>query len=176
MKKVILLVTTLTLLLFAASLLAEDMMKKMPKMNKEEMIEGMKPNVETAFTGYLSDVLCGEAGMDPDETDLTKTPEKHTKMCMMSEECAASGYGIFTLNEKKMYEFHKFDEKGNEIAINEILPNTEKENALYIIVMGTMEKDGMISVTAIKEAKLPEQAEEVEKEMTKEIKHEMEKN
>lgn len=168
MYKVILLITTITLLLFAVSLLAEDM-KKMPEVNKEQVKKAVDPDAPISFHGYLSDVMCGEGGMDPDNNNLTKTPEKHTKACMMSEACIESGYGMFIKTETGDYKFYKFDDRGIEIARDEILPNTEKEDGIMIVVMGKLQEDGTIEVMSLEETKLEEKAEEMKEEVKEEI-------
>ena len=174
MKKIILLITTITLLLFAASLLAEDMMKTIPGADGENVQKAVDPDAERAFYGYLSDVMCGEKGIDPEENDLTQTPEKHTKACMMAEECANSGYGIFVKDEKGTYEFFKFAENGNQMVRDNLLPNTEKEYGIMIIVMGRMNKDGFIDVKSINEAAMENEAAEMkEEEMKEEVKEEI---
>jgi hypothetical protein len=108
---------------------------------------------EKSYTGYLSDVLCGENGKDPGGTDLTRHPEKHTLDCMRAEGCAASGYGIFLKEKGGMYKFHKFDEKGSEMAKNDIVDATKKKDHMKIMVMGQMQEDGMMMVKSLKPVK-----------------------
>ena len=63
----------------------------------------------------------------------------------------ASGYGLIIRNIKTgRYNFYKFDEKGNELAIR-LLEITKKTANMKIKVRGTIDKGVIIKVTSIEE-------------------------
>lgn len=104
----------------------------------------------TEYVGYLSDVKCAAKGTAGDGANLQTNPEKHTAACMKMPGCAASGYGILVKAEKGgNYVFHKFDEKGNEIA-KKLLNTTKRADNMHIKVTGVMSKD-VIKVETIVE-------------------------
>jgi len=109
------------------------------------------PKVPT-YKGYLSDVLCGQAGKDPAGADLTKTPWKHEVKCMTAPDCAKSGYGLFIHDAKsKTYAFQAFDEKGNELA-KAILSTAKEAAGIKLSVKGTEDKEkGTIAVVSMKQ-------------------------
>jgi hypothetical protein len=106
-------------------------------------MKGMK------YEGYLADVLCATRGTALDGADMMKHPEKHTVACLKEPQCVASGYGILTKGADKTYTFHKFDKKGNELAL-ELIKKTQKKDSLSVTVTGQM-KDGIINVDSIME-------------------------
>jgi hypothetical protein len=111
----------------------------------------MKATVEEATTGeattlqgYVVDQMCAKMMMKKENT--MKKAAAHTKACALEEECAASGYGVFS--EGKWY---KFDEEGDEKAFS-LIENTENEKAIMVEVTGKMKGDELI-VASIKEHK-----------------------
>jgi hypothetical protein len=104
------------------------------------------------FEQYLYDVDCAKKAIADDGTVLRTFPEKHTVACLKKPSCRASGYGLIIRNKKTgRYNFYKFDEKGDELAIK-LLETTKKTDNLKIKVTGTIEPKGMIlKVTSIEE-------------------------
>lgn len=111
--------------------------------------------VETTFTGYLADVQCGHAGKSKDGTDLSVHPEKYTLECALSEECMASGYGLFMKDEKGVYKFFPFDADGSRMALAVLQKSTRKDGLL--VELKYEKKDDMIQLVSITEIdKAPE--------------------
>ena len=99
--------------------------------------------------GYLADVLCATRGTALDGADMMKYPEKHTVACLLEPQCASSGYGILTKGKDGAYTFHKFDKKGNEVAL-ELIKKTQKKDSLSVMVTGQI-KEGVVNVESIVE-------------------------
>ena len=96
------------------------------------------------FEQYLYDVDCAKKAIADDGTVLRTFPEKHTVACLKKPSCMASGYGLIIRNKKTgRYNFYKFDEKGNELAIK-LLETTKKTDNMKIKVTGTIDDKGMI--------------------------------
>lgn len=103
----------------------------------------------TKYDGYLADVLCANRGTALDGTDMRKHPEKHTVGCLKEPPCVASGFGVLTKAKDETYTFHKFDKKGNELAL-ELINKTKKADHVSVEVTGQMQ-DGVIKVNSIVE-------------------------
>src|SRR5208283_1345828 len=103
----------------------------------------------TKYEGYLADVLCATRGTALDGADMMKHPEKHTVACLKEPPCVASGFGVLVKGKDDAYAFHKFDKKGNELAM-QLINKTAKKDALSVEVTGQM-KHGMINVDNIVE-------------------------
>jgi hypothetical protein len=101
------------------------------------------------YEGYLADVLCATRGTALDGADMVRHPEKHSVACLKEPQCIASGYGILTRGKGETYTFHKFDKKGNELAL-ELIKKTQKKDSFTVKVTGHM-KDGVINVESIVE-------------------------
>jgi hypothetical protein len=87
---------------------------------------------------------CAKKAIADDGTVLRTFPEKHTVACLNKPSCRASGYGLIIKNNKTgRYNFYKFDEKGNELAIK-LLETTKKTDNMKIKVIGTIDPKGMI--------------------------------
>ena len=103
----------------------------------------------TKYEGYLADVLCATRGTALDGADMLRHPEKHSVACLKEPPCVASGFGILTKGTGDTFTFHKFDQKGNELAL-ELIKKTQKKDSFSVEVTGQM-KDGIINVTGIVE-------------------------
>ena len=103
----------------------------------------------TKYEGYLADVLCATRGTALDGADMMKHPEKHSVACLKEPPCVASGFGLLVKGKDDAYAFHKFDKKGNELAM-QLINKTAKKDALSVEVTGQM-KDGIINVDNIVE-------------------------
>jgi hypothetical protein len=97
-----------------------------------------KKGESTEVTGVLIDNACGDKQKDQ------ASAAKHPKGCATKEGCAASGYQVVH-GEKH----HKFDKKGNELA-KEYL--AVAENTTEVVVTGTVNDDGTITVEKIEPA------------------------
>ncbi len=87
-----------------------------------------------AFAATWENVAIVDAGCAKKVAD---DPDKHPRACML--DCADSGFGVVTEGN-----FIKFDEKGNELAI-EALKASEKKNGIRADVTGEI-KDGVLHV------------------------------
>jgi hypothetical protein len=103
----------------------------------------------TKYQGILADVLCATRGTALDGADMMKHPEKHTVGCLKEPPCKASGYGVLTKGQDGTFAFHKFDKKGNELALA-VIDKTKKSDNLSVEVTGQM-KEGVISVNTVVE-------------------------
>jgi uncharacterized protein YejL (UPF0352 family) len=103
----------------------------------------------TSYEGYLADVLCATRGTALDGADMARHPEKHSVACLKEPQCVASGYGILTKGNDETFTFHKFDKKGNELAL-ELIKKTQKKDSLSVKVLGQM-KEGILNVESIVE-------------------------
>lgn len=97
----------------------------------------------TALKGYVVDQMCASK-MAKKENAMEKA-EGHSKECALEEDCAASGYGIFSDGK-----YYKFDEKGSAKA-KALIEKSKREKKLYFEVWGKI-GDGTIEVASIKEA------------------------
>ncbi|MGO8880106.1 MAG: hypothetical protein ACLPVO_06755 [Desulfomonilaceae bacterium] len=104
---------------------------------------------DTRYEGYVADVLCATRGTALDGADMLNHPEKHTVGWLKEPPCVASGFGILTTTKDETYTFHKFDKKGNELAL-ELIKKTKKRDHSLVVVTGQM-KDGVINVDSIVE-------------------------
>ena len=96
------------------------------------------------FEQYLYDVDCAKKAIADDGTVLRTFPEKHTLACLKKPSCMASGYGLIIRNNKTgRYNFYKFDEKGDELALK-LIETTKKTDNMKIKVRGTIDPKRMI--------------------------------
>ena len=114
--------------------------------SQEKLGEAMKAKAKetTTLQGYVVDQMCAKTMAGKENT--MKKAAAHTRDCALEEECAASGYGVFS--EGKWY---KFDEAGDEMA-SELLENTDTEKGIMVEVTGKM-KDEALVVASIEEHK-----------------------
>jgi len=96
--------------------------------------------------GYVVDQMCA-AKMATKENVMDKAAA-HTSDCALEEDCASSGYGIFSEGK-----FYKFDEKGSAKA-KTLIGKSKRTNGLYFEATGTV-GDGAIEVATLKEASPP---------------------
>jgi hypothetical protein len=101
------------------------------------------------YDGYLADVLCATRGTALDGADMVKHPEKHSVDCLKEPPCLASGFGVLVKGKDEAYAFHKFDKKGNELAV-QLINKTAKKDGVSVEVTGQM-IDGIINVQSIAE-------------------------
>jgi hypothetical protein len=105
--------------------------------------------MSSQYEGYLADVLCATRGTALDGADMVRHPEKHSVACLKEPQCVASGYGILTKGKDGTYTFHKFDKKGNELALK-LIKKTMKKDSFAVKVSGQMKED-VINVESIME-------------------------
>jgi hypothetical protein len=101
------------------------------------------------YDGYLADVLCATRGTALDGADMTKHPEKHSVACLKEPPCVASGFGVLVKGKDDTYAFHKFDKKGNELAM-QLINKTANKDSMSVEVTGQL-VDGIINVQSIAE-------------------------
>jgi hypothetical protein len=122
--------------------------------SQEKTGAAMKAKAKEATTlqGYVVDQMCAKTMAGKENT--MKKAAAHTKACALEEECAASGYGVFS--EGKWY---KFDEEGAEKAFS-LIENTENEKGIMVEVTGKMKDDEFVvaSIKEYKEEKMDEKA------------------
>lgn len=104
----------------------------------------------STYVGYLMDVACGSGTKALDGSDPVNAPWDHTKMCLVA--CKASGFGV-SLKVGDSYKFFKFDKKGSDAAMAQIVNKSARDKDFVVSVEGSM-KDGVITVTSLKEANL----------------------
>lgn len=102
--------------------------------NGKEIADPIK--VET-WEGYLIDRHC--FGM--------VRPEIETRACLLMDECMESGYGIAVKKDDESYEFFIFDEKGKNLAYEQ-LSKLEKNSEIKITVKGQF-TENMIKVSEL---------------------------
>jgi hypothetical protein len=71
----------------------------------------------------------------------------HTKECALEDNCATSGYGVFSDGK-----YIKFDAHGDEIA-QDLIQKTETQKGITVEVTGTIEGD-RLAVASIKETEM----------------------
>ena len=104
----------------------------------------------STFTGYLVDQICAKKGVGFDGSDLIHHPETHTLRCLKMPVCIASGYGIYVKDQNDTYVFYKFDQKGSDLALANIVNKTKKTDNIIVEVKGKF-KDNTIMVESILE-------------------------
>jgi hypothetical protein len=88
---------------------------------------------DTAIKGYLVDIACSrEDGSKPG------FGSKHTKDCLQMPDCAQSGYGVLTDDNK----FLRFDKAGNDQA-KKFITDLKKESDIKVTVTGTVNGNTM---------------------------------
>jgi hypothetical protein len=120
---------------FAVTALAQDakMEKKAPPKAEAKAM---------TLKGYVVDAMCAK-GMAGKDNTMEKAA-KHTKNCALEEECAASGFGIFS--DGKWY---KFDDAGDKQA-KEMIEKSSRTKGLMFEVSGQM-KDQNFALASMKE-------------------------
>ena len=95
----------------------------------------------TTLRGYVVDKAC--AGKMAQKSDAMEKAEGHTKDCALNDQCAASGYGIFSDGK-----FTPFDDHGSATA-KAMIEKSKREKGLYFEAKGTI-TDGTMAVTSLK--------------------------
>lgn len=95
---------------------------------------------EQEFKGILIEESCSG----------TEDPTTHKKECLLMPGCASSGYGIDVKQADGKYIFYKFDENGHNLAKQNIIDKTSKQDNITIVVTGIPEGN-IIKVSAISE-------------------------
>jgi hypothetical protein len=97
----------------------------------------------TTLKGYVVDQMC--AGKMAMKDNAMEKAEGHSKECALDDNCAGSGYGIFSGGK-----YYKFDEKGSATA-KALIEKSKREKGLYFEAKGTV-GDGTMALTSLKEA------------------------
>jgi len=90
---------------------------------------GIAQGKKVTLTGHLVDQMCGG-----EVKDAAKAAD-HSKECALMDQCAASGFGIFS-NGK----YVKFDAEGSKKA-KALVEKTKKEKDITIVAEGTLDGD-----------------------------------
>lgn len=138
--------------------------EKMEKMEKKEVKAEAK--VEKVH-GYIVDAMCAK-GMAGKENTMKKAAA-HTRACALEEECAKSGYGVFSGNK-----WFKFDAAGDQLA-KDMLEKSTTEKGIMVDVSGTI-NEGQLVVASLVEAKMDAKAMEMKSEKKPEVKSEEHKH
>jgi hypothetical protein len=93
---------------------------------------------DTTVKGHLVDLAC--AAEDGQKAGFGA---KHSKNCLLMDECVKSGYGVLTPDRKVI----KFDKAGNAEA-KKFISTLKKEKDIQVEVTGAVNGDSM-SVTKI---------------------------
>ncbi len=80
---------------------------------------------------------------------MMKHSEKHSVACLKEPPCVASGFGVLVKGHDETYAFHKFDKKGNELAM-QLINKTSKKDGFSVEVASRV-IDGVINVQSIVE-------------------------
>lgn len=100
------------------------------EMKGKKDAESVKDVVKTtAMHGYLVDAMCAKGIAK--KTNVMERAAAHTRSCALEENCAASGYGVFS--EGKWY---KFDAKGDKEA-RIFLEKSKLDKEIMVDVDGT---------------------------------------
>lgn len=100
---------------------------------------------EGKWHGYVVDAMCAKNMMKKD--NAMEKAAKHTKECALNEDCAASGFGVFSGGK-----YYEFDDSGDKMA-KEMIEKSSTEKGLMADVTGKMEGD-KITVASIAEMKM----------------------
>lgn len=98
-----------------------------------------------SMSGYVVDAMCAQGIVK--KGNVMERAAAHTKECALQDNCAASGYGIFSDGK-----YIKFDAHGDELA-QDLVQKTEKDKAISVQVTGKMDGD-KLAVATLKEATL----------------------
>ena len=88
------------------------------------VVLGTAQSSSASLTGPIVDKAC--SARFTKASDPQAASAAHTRKCAMMENCAKSGYGVFS--DGKYYEF---DEKGNELAKAKIEASKKDSGAKY---------------------------------------------
>ena len=97
--------------------------------------------ISRVYSGYLVCQMCAGAahGMAADGVNVLKNPELHSVSCLKMPACTASGFGIFMKTQDGSYTYYKFDKKGSDIALKDIVLKTTKKDHLLVEVTGKLQ-------------------------------------
>jgi hypothetical protein len=102
-----------------------------------------------ALSGYVVDAMCAQGMLK--KSDPMAKAAAHTRHCALEDDCASSGYGVFSDGK-----YYKFDEKGDKMA-KELIEKTSTQKGIMVDVMGSM-KGETLAVASVKEHKAMEES------------------
>lgn len=109
---------------------------------------GSSSGAEVTLSGNVMDIACGSVGKGMDGSEITTSPQDHSKKCLVA--CEPSGYGImYKEGSSEFYSFVPFDDAGTEKAIA-LIEKSTKEKDIRIEVTGTL-VDGRLQVSTLVE-------------------------
>lgn len=90
---------------------------------------------DTTVKGHLVDLACANENTKKPKANFA---EKHTKDCLLMDECADSGYGVLTSDNKLI----KFDKAGNAEA-KKFITSLKKDKDIKVAVSGNVNGESM---------------------------------
>jgi hypothetical protein len=99
------------------------------------------------LSGYVVDAMCAQGMLK--KSDPMAKAAAHTKSCALEDDCAASGFGVFSDGK-----YYKFDEKGDTMA-KDLIEKTSTEKGIMVDVTGSMKGDRLV-VASVTEHKAME--------------------
>ncbi len=104
--------------------------------------KGSSAGESVTLRGYVVDAMCARGIAKKDK--VMDRAAAHTRECALEDNCAASGYGVFSDGK-----YIKFDSHGDEMA-QDLVQKSEKDKGLAVEVTGKMEGD-RLAVASINE-------------------------
>ena len=104
----------------------------------------------TTLSGYVVDQHC--AGSMATKANAMEKAAGHTRDCALMEDCAASGYGIFSGGK-----YYKFDTKGSATA-KALIEKSKRTKGMYFTAVGKLD-EGALTVASLVEATPPKSTE-----------------
>ena len=104
------------------------------------LLAGVCAAEQKTISGYLMDKACSADAIKKGE----KMAKEHGASCALMEDCAKTGFGVFTTDGK----FVAFDAAGNKRALA-ALKSTKKQTDLQVTVTGDVTGDS-IKVATLK--------------------------
>jgi hypothetical protein len=134
MREIILLVAAV--FLFTVSATAQKPAKQLPQHTPviKEALQTGAARATSTLQGYLVDAMCARGMAKHPETAMSKAA-RHTSACAQEEECAKSGFGVFSNGV-----WYKFDGEGDRQAL-QLLKKTKTERGVLVDVAGSAQGD-----------------------------------
>ncbi|MCG8570720.1 MAG: hypothetical protein MJB14_11330 [Spirochaetes bacterium] len=118
---------------------------KQKNVNEEESVMTHVAQETVKLEGYVMDIACGSIGKGMDGSEITHSPQDHTKKCLLF--CKESGFGIMTKNDEGFYQLTRFDSEGSNLALA-LIEASNKDKGIFIQVEGTL-NNNLLTVTDI---------------------------
>jgi hypothetical protein len=96
----------------------------------------------TTLSGYVVDQMCAKGIAK--KTNVMDKAAAHTRECSLMEDCAASGFGMFSDGK-----YFRFDEKGS-VTAKELLEKSKRTKGMYFKAVGQL-VDGTLTIASLAE-------------------------